>query len=463
MTSTWDRDPGSFRDPRGSVYLSGSRVLRTVSALAADDYQAVRDAGLYQALAERGMLLATREVDPSPLGISGGGIKYVLEHPRIPFVSYPYEWCFAAHRAAALAQLDLHLAALERGFTLSDASAYNVQFLGSRPIFIDHLSFRRYRDGELWDGHRQFCMQFLNPLLLAARLGVHPNAWFRGSLEGIEPEDLVRLLPWRKRLSWAVLSHVVMQAFFQRRAQRGTAGTLAQKAKLPLASFRALLASLRDFISGLSLDGTPTVWGGYAMEHGYTEADREAKRRFVAEIVTAAKPAILWDFGCNTGDFAELALDSGAGTVVGFDFDHGALDSAFARARRRDLAFLPLWLDAANPSPAQGWAQRERRGLAERANADALIAMAFLHHLAIGRNVPLEDAVDWLIGLAPVGAIEFAPKTDPMVQRLLALRADVFPDYTVEAFRAHVARRARIRGSEQLPDGGRLLVSYDRT
>jgi ribosomal protein L11 methylase PrmA len=456
-------DPGSFRDPSGRVFQVAGKIYRVLTAEAAESFCAARDCGLIDSLVTRGMLLPAIGSDGAALGEHAARAAMVLEHPRVPFISYPYEWSFAAHRRAALLHLDLHTAALERGFTLSDATAYNVQFIGARPVFIDHLSLRPYRDGEIWAGHRQFCMQFLNPLLLRARRGVAPNAWFRGALEGVEPEALAPLLSWRDRLSWTVLSHVVLQVALQRRAARpdAVATRRLKAARLPRASFKAMLAGLRSAIAAMRPAGAPTTWGKYAISHSYSDADMTLKRAFVADMVDKVRPRQLWDLGCNTGDFAALALESGAEYVVGFDFDHDALDGAFARAERDGLAFQPLWLDAANPSPDQGWAQQERGGLQTRAGADALLALALVHHIAIGRNVPLDRAVGWLIGIAPTGIIEFPPRGDPMVEQLLALRQDVFRDFTTDAFFAAVNACARIVRSETT-SAGRHLVWYDR-
>ena len=462
--STARPDPGSFRDPGSCVFLAGDRVLRAVMEASAPAYRMARDAGLYDSLARQDLLLPARERPAGELLEHADAVVHALEHPRIPFVSYPYEWSFAAHRQAALLHLDLHLAALEAGFTLSDATAYNVQFQGTRPIFIDHLSLRPYREGEIRTGHRQFCMQFLNPLLFWSLLKVPPNAWFRGHLEGIAPEEIAPLLPFRGKLSWTVLSHVVAQASLQRRAVgRRQATARLRSARLPCQAFVGLLRGLRAYIARLAPPGGRTVWGDYATANGYSGAEAAAKRAFVQEMVEAARPRLLFDLGCNSGDYSEAALDAGATNVVGFDYDHAALDRAFERFRHADRPFLPLWLDAANPSPSQGWAQRERQGLSERSRADALIALAFIHHIVIGRNVPLGMALDWLTGLAPIGILEFPPKSDPMVRRLLALRDDIFPDYTEAAFVEALGARARIVRSRHLSENGRLLVWYDRT
>lgn len=462
MTIPWP-DPGSFRDPGGRVFIAGERILRAVLDANAEAYRGARDAGLYDALAAQNLLLPIREVAASELP-GQTAARHVVEHPRIPYISYPYEWSFAAHRAAALLHLDVHLAAIERGFTLSDSTAFNVQFQSTRPVFIDHLSFRPYQRGEFWAGHRQFCMQFLNPLLFWTKLKVPPNPWFRGSLEGIAPEEIAPLLPFRSKLSWTVLSHVLAQAALQRRAVAGLrAAPRISTGGLPRNSFVALLQGLRDYVARLEAPTEKTVWSDYAGANSYTGDEVAGKRAFVGEMVSAVMPKLLFDIGCNTGDYSEVAIESGAGTVIGFDFDYATLDRAFNRFAASGKPFLPLWLDAANPSPSQGWAQQERPGLKERSRADALIALAFIHHIAIGRNIPLPMALDWLIGLAPAGVIEFPSKDDPMVQRLLARRNDIFPDYTEEAFTSLLSERARIVQSRRLSENGRLMVWFDRS
>jgi ribosomal protein L11 methylase PrmA len=455
------RDAGSFRDPSGYVYHHEGRVFRTVNGAAVNAYRALESSGLLKSLVDRGLLLGADICDPAALPLDGDKPALLLEHPRLPFISHPYEWCFAAHRAAALAHLDLHLAALAAGFTLSDASAYNIQFIGPKPVFIDHLSLRPYQSGEIWAGHRQFCMQFLNPLVLEAKLGISPRPWFRGALEGIDPADLAKLLGWRHCLSWALLAHVFLQARFQSGALSKGADAKLRDTRLPLNALKNMLQSLRSYIAGLKKPGTATVWSDYADNTSYTDTETTTKRRFVSAMVSAIKPARIIDLGCNTGAYSELALSCGAGTVLGFDFDTGALDQAFQRATQKNLSFLPLWLDAANPSPDQGWGQAERKGFAARARADGLLALALLHHLVIGRNIPMDDAVGWLMAMAPQGIIEFVPKSDPMVQRLLSLREDIFPDYVEDAFRAAILRRGRIRQEEHVAAGGRLLLWYD--
>jgi len=455
-------DPGSFRDPSGRVIRQGSRILRTVYEPGRAAFEAARDAGVHQAAIDAKFLLPMIEVDSDALRDLEPQSAHVLEHPVLPFVSYPYEWTFTQLKTAAIHHLDFQLFLLERGFTLSDATAYNVQFIGTKPVFIDHLSIIPYVEGGLWAGHRQFCMQFLNPLVLWAKRGIAPHAWFRGNLEGIAPEDLSPLLPLTSKFSFTVAAHIVAQGRVQRRAV-DTARHATKKPSLGKNALIGMIQGLRSYIGRLTLKGGATVWSDYANNNSYGTAEREGKQAFVAEMVATVKPGQLFDIGCNSGDYSQLALDSGAAGVIGFDFDFGALEQAYARFDRANAPVLPLWLDAANPSPDQGWAGSERMSFGRRANADAVLALAVIHHLAIGRNVPLDMAVDWLMSLAPTGVIEFPSKSDPMVQTLLATREDIFPDYTEEAFLAAVAARGAILRQDHLGDAGRLMIWYDRT
>jgi ribosomal protein L11 methylase PrmA len=453
------RHPASFRDPDAGVFVAGERVLRALTAEAAARYDAVRATGLLDALEREGLTVGSREAPEAP----PAGFTRVLEHEAVTFVSHPYEWPFALLKRAALLHLDIHQRALARAVTLADASAYNVQLRGVRPVFIDITSFRPYREGELWAAHRQFCEQFLNPLLLAARFGIAHHAWYRGSLEGIGTAALAALWPASGWLSPRELVHVLLPARAERAAAKRTAAAVEKirRARLPKAGYAALLGQLRRWIAELEPRGfSATQWAGYAQARNYSAAALEAKRRVVAEFAARHRPATLWDLGCNDGEFTEVALASGAGSAIGLDADPGALELACARAERAKLEFLPLYQDAFNPSPGQGWMGRERASLADRPRPDAVMALAFQHHLALGRNLPLAEVVAFLVASAPKGLVEFVPKSDATVQRMLALKGDIFPGYSDAAFAAALAARARIVRTDALA-GGRKLFWFE--
>jgi ribosomal protein L11 methylase PrmA len=337
----------------------------------------------------------------------------------------------------------LHRDALRAGISMSDASPYNIQFVGPKPFLIDYLSFRRYQDGEFWAGHRQFCEQFLHPLLLTAYTGVPFHAILRGRLGGIPGTELAALLPFLRRIAPRFLLHVWLPSRFARPKSATRARSLAQR-KLPKTALEGLLDAMQSWVSALHPPRGRTAWQAYAAVNSYSLQERGEKAEFVESFVKAARPRRVWDLGCNTGDYACAALRAGAETVVGFDADEGALEAAFQRAERENLRLLPLYQDLLNPSPNQGWRERERRGLGDRTGPDAVLMLALIHHLAIANNVPLDDVVDWVTSLAPAGVIEFVPKDDPM------------------AFLGALQRRASISATREVTGSGRLLVAFQR-
>ena len=306
----------------------------------------------------------------------------------------------------------------------------------------------------------------MNPLLLRARRGISHNAWFRGALEGISTEDLAATLSLRDRLSFNVLTHVVLHARLQRSARSAPEQAVRKAGQgkgLSQSAYRGMLTSLRSWIAGMTpRGGAVTTWADYAAHNTYLPEEAARKAGLITDFVRRHGLARVIDLGCNSGDYSVAALEGGAAEVIGFDFDQTAIDRAQDRARSLKLNFLPLWLDAANPSPDQGWRQAEREGLAARAKADGVLALAFEHHLAIGKNVPLDQVVDWLVDFAPRGIIEFVPKSDPTVQVMLALRADIFADYSEERFRAALERRAKIVNTTIVSESGRVLYEYSR-
>jgi ribosomal protein L11 methylase PrmA len=451
---------GSHRDPAGRVYDFDGRILRSIAPEAEEAFFAVMKSGVLKRLAEREQL-----IDFAPATLAAGDAlpdraSQLIEHPRLDFVSFPYEWSFEALRCAALHHLDVHMDAMRDDITLSDSSAYNVQFIGARPVFIDLLSFRPYVEGELWAGYGQFCEQFLNPLLLYSVCGVSPNPWYRGALEGIPASDLRRLLPIRSKLSRRMLLHVVVHGMLERAGSGGT--PVNSGAGLPRARFIKLLADLRAWIEGLKAPRRRTAWTDYGAICSYSDEEQAKKRAEVETFAAETRPRQLWDIGCNTGDYALAALKAGAQSVIGWDGDPGAVDAAFLEARRTGANFTPLLVDLANPSPAQGWNQSERPGLQERASADAAVALAVVHHMVLTRNIPMPQAVAWLVGLAPRGLIEFVPPDDVQVRRMLTQRQGLHHPYDREHFVAALSQVARLKKSTVLGQSGREMFWYER-
>jgi len=457
------RQPASFRDPSGFLFFRDGVLLRQVEASYAVHLRALHDSGLYDALVGSGALVAHEEV-ALELAARPGALA-VLRPEVLPFVSYPYEWCFGQLRAAALHTLRVQRQALAHGMCLKDASAFNVAFVGARPIFIDTLSFEVYDEGRPWVGYRQFCQHFLAPLALAAHRDLRLLQSLRTSLDGF-PLDLASgLLPWRTRLSPHLYAHIHLHARMQARHAddaRSDGGARARRATVSRRGLEGLLDSLESAVKALRPASPKTEWGDYYRETNYVEAAFEAKRERVVQVLEARSPGLVFDFGANTGEFARLASERGAFTLA-FDVDPVAVERAFADASaRRDERLLPLRMDLTNPSPALGWAHHERASLVERGPADLGLALALVHHLAIGNNVPLDDLANAFAELVQTLLIEFVPKHDSQVVRLLATRADVFPDYDRDHFEAAFARRFVLRESWSIPGSERRLYLMEQ-
>lgn len=455
---------GSFRDPGGQVFLKNNRIFRTVTRVAAEDFDFVEKSGLVEKLEAAGQMVSSKIVGKTALELDGANLHAVLEHEKIPFISYPYEWPFLNLRKAALLQLDIMLEGLKHGVTLSDASAYNFQFIGARPVLIDRLSLVPYVEGKIWVGYRQFCEQFLFPLILAANFDLPYHGWYRGELEGIPLASMAKLVPFSRRFSPGVFKHVFLQNLFQTRGQGLAKGETAKglkNLKLSRKIFQANLESMKKLVNKLDATGKKsTEWQNYDLDNTYDSREEKAKIAFIQNFCKKTQPGMVWDLGCNTGAYSEAALGAGAKYAVGFDSDCGALEKATRRASDKNLSLLPLCMNLGNVSPSQGWNQAERDGLRERGPADALLALALVHHLAISGNIPLQQVVEWLLQMAPAGVIEFVPKNDQMVKSLLALRVDIFVDYTLKDFETFLGARAKIVKTEVVSKSGRTLYWY---
>ena len=457
---------GSFRDPAGHVHQLNNRIFRTVTKVGAPSFKKVLETGFLNNLIENEDLVPFEIVQEPDILAQFPGAVYVLEHPHLQYISFPYEWSFSQLKQAALLHLDIAIKALKADITLTDASAYNVQFIGSKPIFIDHLSFKPYVDREYWMGHRQFCEQFLNPLLLRSKLGVAHNAWFRGNQEGISNENLSLLLPMRHKFSYKMLAHVILPAHLQRKALKqgiSEKSSISNRKGLPRSGYQGMLSQLRNWIASLEpKGGSISAWGTYADENTYADSENKQKAAFIDKFIRKTQPKLTFDLGCNSGAFSEVALLAGTEQIIGFDFDQIALEKAFHRAKEKSLNLLPLYLDASNPSPSQGWQQSERPGFSQRANPDAVLALAFEHHLAIGKNIPLPQVINWIVSLAPNGIIEFIDKNDPTIKTMLSMREDIFHNYSQKYFEDALLQQANIIETCNVTGDGRTLYWYKR-
>jgi hypothetical protein len=423
----------SFRDPSGSIFSSDGVIYRRVNRVYQEHYEHLVGSGLYEVLTDERLLIPHDEVEPEH---GGDPTAYkVLRPQHVSFVSYPYEWCFTQLKDAALTTLRIQEISLDFGMSLKDASAYNIQFRNGRPIMIDTLSFERTRQHSPWIAYRQFCQHFLAPLALMSYTDERLSQLLRTHLDGIPIDLAAGLLPWRARFRIPLLLHVFLHARAQSRysdrrvPRRGRTRDFSEEA------MRGLVSSLRSGIRSLRSRHAAGAWRNYYTDaESYTPEGLRSKTELVETAIEKIAPREVWDLGANTGLFSRIAARHAA-RVLSIDSDAACVEQNYLQlAEERDEKVLPLLVDLGNPSPSIGWANRERLSLAERGPADMAMALALIHHLAIGNNVPLGMIADFFASITRWLLIEFVPKSDPQVERLLEGRDDVFDDYSREFF-----------------------------
>jgi SAM-dependent methyltransferase len=453
-------DPASFRDPSGRLFRHAGSIFRTCSPEALDTFRHAQDTGLLGELERQGLIVPS-ELKPSKTeGLDAAQVgDWIVRQPELPLVTYSYEWSFSMLRDAALTTLRAMDTCLEYGFVLKDATAFNVLFEGSTPRLIDIHSLERRKEGTLWAGYAQFCRAFLFPLFFMSYKGLDPRPLLLAGLGEIPVDEATRVFSWRDRFKAGVLVNVVVQAQLERRFA-GSAEDVSKAGSAlrhPVAAVRRQINKLRTIIEGLALPHGDR-WTTYTDTHTYGNEDVTAKETFVARVLQTSHPSSVLDLGTNTGQYARLARASGA-RVVAVDVSPGCIDALYREARG-DTSLSPLVADLTKPTPAVGWRLIERKGLLDRLRGDALLALALIHHLRITGGVPTAEIVDLLTRLAPAGVIEWVGRGDSMVRQMLALRPDVYDDYTVETFERELAARASITARESLKNGDRTLYAF---
>ena len=460
---------GSFKDPSGRVYRvedeSGRRrIVRGLTATAAATIERLLSEPYYrQLVADRHVVQShlLRAEDPGAVAVTGKGWSAAVEHEAIIFDTWPYEWPFSMLKEAALLQLDLLVAAVSNGWILKDATPFNIQWSGTRPVFIDIPSFVPRDDGDYWQGYRQFCSMYLNPLLLTAHLGIPFQPLLRSCLEGIPPEEAAKYFHGLRRFKRGVPSHIWFPATVERRMRRrsGAAPTSVPMRRQSKTALLALLDDLKRLVTRLKFRSREqSLWAEYSETHSYRDDDFGQKIAFVEKHTSAHRPDLLWDLGANTGAFSRVAARH-SGLVVAVDSDHQAVDVLYREARDAgDTNIIPLVMDLANLSPGQGWAGRERAAFDARRSPDMVLCLALIHHMRVSANIPVALFVEWLRSLDAPAIVEFVGRDDEMFGELVQHKSEDYADYTSENFRSEVEKHFTVQDSMLLKGDKRELL-----
>ena len=457
--------PSSFRDPSGFVFSHNGLVYRQVNTSFAASFDQFLESGLYQALTDKGYLVKHEDVTMTDVPHQSGCYK-VLAPQQLSYISYPFEWSFSQLKDAAMLTLRIQTIALKHGFVLKDASAYNIQFVGGKAVFIDTLSFEPYEEGCPWVAYRQFCQHFLAPLALMAYVDVDLGKLLVTHIDGIPLPLASKLLPARTRLNYSLQAHIHLHAKLQAgyadaagSAEPAHSRNSAKKATLSSRGLQAIIESLAAIVRKLVWTPPKTEWGDYYAHTNYSDASTLRKRELVSQLLSSIEQPlrIVHDLGANTGEYSRIAAEH-ADLVISQDIDPAAVERNYRQVKASaPRNVLPLLQDLFSPSPAIGWANEERDSFRQRGRCDAIMALALVHHLAISNNTPLARIAKLFAELAEMLIIEFVPKSDSQVIRLLETRDDIFPDYTEAGFELAFGEYFIVKKKEIVTGSGRYL------
>jgi len=420
-----ERLPSSLRDPAGFLFEHNGNIYRVIKQGYKKHFDLLLSSGLYEKLVSKGILLEHQEVPENSLGVSlPQDIYKLLQIKRLPFISYPFEWCFSQLKNAALLTLELQITAMEHGMTLKDASAFNVQFLGEKAIFIDTLSFEEHVEGNPWIAYGQFCGHFLAPLALMSYRDDRLGTLLKNYMDGLPLDLAAALLPFRSWLNPSLFWHLIMHS----KAQHVFQDTKEIKPP-PIKSIqlKALIENLLSLVKGLKVKQRGSVWADYYIsECNYSEKAMDSKYSIVETFVTRVKPKMVWDLGSNDGKFSRIPSSQNIFTIA-MDGDHNSTENNYLICQKEENKYLlPLVIDLSNPSPALGWANSETKSLVERGPVDLMLALAVVHHFVITHSLSLASIANSLAKLCNWLIIEFIPETDSQIKRLLKSNPDFY-------------------------------------
>ena len=460
MTGRATKVGGSFRDPSGFVFTRDGKLHRQVNLSYRKEYDKLMSSGLYADLAEKGWLVHHEESTENPAD-RDSAYKTITPDP-IPFISYPYEWSFSQLKDAGLLTLQIARAALAKGMLLKDASAYNIQFVNGKPVLIDTLSFAIYKEGAPWEAYRQFCQHFVAPLALAALVDIRLIQLMRVYIDGIPLDLASSLLPGKTRFGLSGLAlHIHLHAKTQKQ-YAATPEAVPTGIKLGKAALLNLLNGLEKTLRGLTWEPKGTEWGEYYSATNYSDESLKLKGEIVGRFIEIVKPAKTIDLGANNGLFSREASKRGIETIAS-DIDPAAVEKNYRTIKQLgEEKLLPLVIDLTNPSGAIGWANRERDSLMQRGPVDLVMALALIHHLVIANNVPIPSVADFFAEMGKWVIVEFVPKGDSQVKRLLASRKDIFDTYSVEGFENAFQSVFSLEKKESIPGSDRILYLFKR-
>ena len=459
MQTTTNRHASSFRDPSGYMFEQDGTLLRAVNPIYFSQYHSLRDSGFYKKLMDNGLLIPHEEV-------SADETRIVLKPERIAFFSYPYEWSFGQYKHAALHTLKLQKYCLQNGWTLKDATAFNITFHKGAPVFVDTLSFDPYTEGEPWRAYKQFLMHFLAPLVLAKYHGNDMLKSLQQYIDGVPLQKVAKMLPFRTRFSPVLYTNIFLTAKYDAKYSSDEGGS-EKKISITRKQQEKILDALYNYIKDLELD-EKTQWKDYYAITNYDAEAFEYKKQLVKKWYASINASKAVDLGGNDGTFSRVLKDDASELLV-TDIDPNAVNQNYSQVlKNKEKNLLPLVSDLLNPSPGIGFNNRERSPLQHRIKEggyDVALALALIHHISLTGNVPFTMSAEMFASLTPYLIIEFPDREDSWVSFLLKSKREFaghFDYYNKANFEQEYASFYDIVEKQQIPGTHRTMYLLKR-
>lgn len=444
----------SFRDPSGYIFTEQGAIKRVINPIYFKQYQALKDSGVFNTLFKSELLIPHEEVSVSQEAI-------IIQPENIPFITYPYEWSFNQYKEAALLTLKLQKFSLEKGFSLKDASAFNITFHKGKAIFIDTLSFDFYEENTPWRAYKQFITHFFGPLLLAHFHGSETLKLLSNFIDGIPVKTVASMLPFKTKLNPFLYSNIHMLAKFEAKHNEDYKGetkvsTLSKKGQLNI------IEGLYNYIKKLELK-EQSEWGEYYNKTNYSNQAFNLKETLINGWIEKLQAKTVIDVGGNDGTFVRRIKTNLEQALV-CDIDNNAVDYNYKQIKQNKERFItPFVLDILNPSAAIGFNNTERFSFLKRIqdfSPNVTLALAVIHHMSLSGNITFNMSAAFFASFSKHLIIEFPKRGDSWVERLLNSKGefkDHFNFYTLENFEKAYLAYFDIIEKQDVGDSKRVL------
>ena len=443
----------SYKDPDGFVFNYNNNLYRCIYHKTANHYLELFKQDFFIKLINEMKVINFKETENIFYDKINNINKKdkILDLKKINFFSHPHEWPFDQLKDAAIFHLDLEIFLLKNNYCLKDASPRNIIFYKNNPVFVDHLSIKKYHEGNYWLGQLQFYQEFLNPLVLKSKCKINYNNWFESNFYGILSEDLNNILKFYQKFIPSIFFHVVLPAkskYFENKKATSI------KKKFSKEKYIYILNSIKKFIISLKVSRNNSKrWSNYENFLPYEIGEFNKKKEIVSNFLNNTKSENIVDLGCNNGTFTFLSKEKK--NILGFDFDHECINDSYNKSKsiKQNAIFFVKNLSK----------EIIRTQKFNIKKIDACLALALIHHLRVTENIPIHQIITYILSVANEGLIEFVDKSDEKFKSILGLKKDTYFDYNLDNIVNIIEiNQFEIKKIHEVKKNKRYLIHYNK-